>query len=208
MRMPSRLLDLLVVGILMLAAVGHVPISTAEETEVAKPPETEFNDLTAQYRMLYAQERFAEAVQSAERALQLAQEVFGPESELVAHTLNSLGHLASLRHDPVRAETMHRRALAIREKLFASDGPAVTQSLNNLAKAYVAQQRYEEAIGLLRRSLDITERHVSSTDPYAIIVLTRLAEVLRTAGHTEEADEIDARVASIRSSPMGLDSKE
>ena len=182
----------------LLVALAAASPARTEEPAPANPQKQELDQLIGRYRELYRQQQFAEARPLAERALTLAEAVFGPEEEATAQVLNDLGYLHQSMGEPDKAEPLHRRALAIRERVFKSDGPNVVQSLNNLAKACRALGRDAEAAPLFKRSLDILERYLPPAHPQILSTLEGYAASLRGAARVSEAEAVEARIKAMR----------
>ena len=184
----------------LMAAAGPLaaPV-TAEEPAAPAADETRFNELTAQYTLLYQTGAHAQAIPVAEQALAEAETVFGPDDERVAQVLNDLGRFHELLGELEPAARAHERALRSRDRVFSGNGPAVAQSLNNLARVYVAQGRRAEAKPLYERSLAITERHVPPESPMLLFVLEPYAALLRDVGELDAATRLEARIQVIHS---------
>ena len=124
------------------------------------------NQLVNESVRLYGQGRFAEAIETAERALKSAKETLGPEHLDVATALNNLaefGQVAAIvakdevayRKAMAVAEPLHKRALAIREKALGLRHSLTLASMVNLARIYAQQRHYGEAETLYKRALEI-----------------------------------------------------
>ena len=138
------------------------------------------------------------------RALAIEEKVHGPESDVVAATLNDLAivEMRRLQFDPAEneldaAERLARRALALREKHQGPDDPATATVLNTLADVYFRKKEYDKAEPILARALAILEKAVGPNHP----------EVARTL-HIKALSLIDqslaAQAASLPTIPLGL----
>ena len=131
-----------------------------------QPAFGQHNQLINESVRLYGQGRFAEAIESADRALKSAEESLGPEHPDVATALNNLAEFrqvaAVVSKDEVAyrnaiaiAEPLHKRALAIREKTLGLQHSATLASMVNLARVHGQQRHYDEAEVLYKRALGI-----------------------------------------------------
>jgi len=111
---------------------------------------------------LSGQGRYAQAVETAERALKSAEETLGPEDPGVATALNNLAEFqemaAFVSRDQLAlakaaetAEPLQKRALAIREKTLGLRHSFTLTSMINLARTYSLQRRYDDADALYKR---------------------------------------------------------
>src|SRR5438309_1032787 len=77
-----------------------------------------------------------EAEKFFRRSLIIRNKTEGPDSPVVAQSLNNLGLVLHEVGNFVESEQMHKRALEIREKAHGADHPNTAESLNNLAILY------------------------------------------------------------------------
>lgn len=115
---------------------------------------------------LYGQGRFAEAVETAQRALESVEKNLVPDHANVALALNNLAEFrqvaALVSKDPAAfekavaaAQPLHKRAFEIREKTLGAQHSFTLASMVNLARTYSLQRRYDEAEALYKRALGI-----------------------------------------------------
>ena len=95
-----------------------------------------------------------EAESLARRALELAEEAFGPEHAETGLALNNLGAYLRGRGRLEEAERLMRKALRVRERTVGTDSPLTAQSLCTLGA--IAADRGDLTLGesLVRSSLD------------------------------------------------------
>lgn len=100
------------------------------------------------------------------------------------------------------ARNSYGEALAIQEAALGGEHPDVARTLSALAAAYDAQGGIEAAAPLHDRALrivsDILQAYPQMGRKLAP-VLTKLAALVTTIGCGQEAAEIEARIAGIRS---------
>jgi tetratricopeptide (TPR) repeat protein len=110
------------------------------------------NGLAALY---VPQERYDEAEDFYQSALQLLRQFVGEIHPHIATTLNGLAELYRIQKKYSKAEPLHKQALQLRQQLFNELHPDVTISLNNLALLHTDQGQYSEAEPLYLRVLQI-----------------------------------------------------
>ena len=82
---------------------------------------------------LYKQDRYAEAIPIAEKALLIREKEFGTDHLEVARSLNNLAVLYKEMGNYSKAEPLYKRSLAINEKSLGPDHLKVAVILNNMA---------------------------------------------------------------------------
>lgn len=152
--------------------------------------------------ILETQARFKEAQPLLETALAIREASFGPDSPLVAETLNKLGLVHRQMGRLAQAEEIYRRALAI---LRAH--PATVElgaALNNLGNILAAEGRADEAEGVLRESLAVWEKVLGPDHPNVAAALSNLSTIARTKHKYADAERLLARAIEIdRKLPAG-----
>jgi tetratricopeptide (TPR) repeat protein len=101
----------------------------------------------------YAQERVL-----AERALRIAQKLFGPEHPITARKLNDVGFAMEFQDDLEGAQPFYERALAINEKRLGPEHRAIAINLHNLARLLLVRGNPTEARPLVERALAINKK--------------------------------------------------
>lgn len=143
------------------------------------------------------------AEEALDKALKLAEKVFGPESNEVSFLLNQL---ASLYHGEARygeAEPLYRRSLAIMESFVGREHPAVATRLNNLADLYSEQGQYSKAEPLFKSSLAIREKSLGPEHSSVATSLNNLAELYRIQGRYAQAEPLFKRALAIMQKALG-----
>ena len=124
---------LLALGLWILAC----PASLAEDDDP--------NALNQQVNQLIEQGKYQEAIPIAERAVEMAKRVRGPEHSDTADALNNLGFLFKKIRDYAKAEPLYREALQIRQKVLGSEHLDTATSLNNLGVLYKEMGEYRQS---------------------------------------------------------------
>lgn len=149
--------------------------------------------------------RAAEAEPLARRAVEVAEQTFGPDHP---HMAIVLAELAGTLHELGRAEEaerLYRRVLGIVEATAQDGSRDVATSLNNLAEALVRLNRLDEAEALHRRALAINERVLPAGEPDIATNLSNLAGVLQRMSRLDEAEALFRRALAIRERALGPD---
>jgi eukaryotic-like serine/threonine-protein kinase len=133
------------------------------------------------------QGKLAEARPHLERALALAEKVFGPEGAYVGEPVHLLANLAEKEGRYDEAISLHRRARALAEAALGTEHPDVISMLSTEAVALDAAGRVEEALALNRRALALAERVIGPTSEQGATILTNIAVALEGREQHAEA---------------------
>jgi tetratricopeptide (TPR) repeat protein/DNA-binding XRE family transcriptional regulator len=156
---------------------------------------------TAHY--LHARGRYAQAEPLYQQALQIWEQVLGPEHPAVARTLNGLAITCWIQGKYGEAEPLYRRALQIREQELGLEHPAVARALNGLAVLYVSWGKYSEVEPLYQRALQIWEQELGPDDPRVALVLNGLAALYESQSRYGEAEPLFQRALQIWERALG-----
>jgi tetratricopeptide (TPR) repeat protein len=148
-------------------------------------------------RILRTQGRYAEAEPSIRRALEFAEQRFGPDSMPVAWALNDLGMLGKFAGWFDQSEACYRRALAILEKHFGPDSAQSASLYHNLGGLEHARGRYEEGEPFARKSVELRERALGPDHTDVAADLAALAALLDGQGKLDEAEQLYLRALKI-----------
>jgi tetratricopeptide (TPR) repeat protein len=154
-------------------------------------------------RYLYQRASYAEAESYYQQALEIYEQVPGPEHPDVAITLSNL---ASLYWDQTRydlAEPLLLRSLSILEQALGPDHSDVATSLNVLALLYKAQNRYAQAEPIFLRALSIRERLLGPEHPVVASTLNDLAMLYYNEDKYAQAEPLFIRALAIRERVLG-----
>jgi tetratricopeptide (TPR) repeat protein len=111
-----------------------IVLSLAGTTLVhAQGAQSEWEDLLKQSVSFFDQGNNAQALSSAQRAIEVAQANVGLDHPNVAQSLNHLAQLYQAQGNYAQAEPLYKRSRAILVKALGIDHPNVAQSMNNLA---------------------------------------------------------------------------
>jgi tetratricopeptide (TPR) repeat protein len=149
--------------------------------------------------------RYQEAEPVERRALEIQEELLGPDHSDVAQTLNNLGTLYwyTARYDA--AEPLLRRALAIHEQALGPESAAIAGRLNNLAMLYHSQGRYADAEPLYRRAIEINRKALGPDHPEMATSLNNLAGLYYCLGKLAEAEPLLRQALETNRKALGPD---
>jgi len=171
---------------------------------------------------LYRAGKYARAALVAQKALQVAEQHFGPDHPAVASGLNNLAYIYNTQGDyanaeplynrfykrwlAIKAEPLFKRSLAIWEKALGPDHPDVATSLNNLATLYYQQGDYAKAEPLFKRSLAILEKALGPDNPAVVTSLHTLARFYwDQSGDPDKIKSLRERAWAIEKKALGPD---
>ena len=114
------------------------------------------------------QNKLAEALASAERALAIDRKTFGETGHVnVGHSQNSVGHLLRDLGRYDEALAMYRSALELFSRLHDAEHPYVGTTYGSMGETYEKMKRYDEAIEMQERTLAIqSKRPEFCAQPY------------------------------------------
>ncbi len=113
---------------------------------------------------LYMEGRYAEGASIAEKAVDVATKIFGPDSAEVATALNNLAMLHEAQGKYAEAEPLCRRSLTIWEKTLGREHPDVATSLGNIGILYQDRGNHGEALRMFEEALNILKRLALPSD--------------------------------------------
>jgi tetratricopeptide (TPR) repeat protein/CHAT domain-containing protein len=154
--------------------------------------------LAKQVEELHKKGRYAEAITISERALALAERLFGQQNSQTIARLNTLVELLQIQGRYSEAEHLAVRALTPAEKVLGREDAVTLVSVTNLAVVYQFQNRYGAAEPLIKRAVDTSERVLGREHPETLNRLDHLAGLYQDEDRRAEAEEIYKRVLAIR----------
>jgi CHAT domain-containing protein/tetratricopeptide (TPR) repeat protein len=152
---------------------------------------------------LAASGKYAEAIPSAKKALELWQRALGPEHHHIVAGLNNLAELYRELGQYAWAEPLYQKALTMSEKLYGTDHPHVASLLNNLSLLNYSLGKYDKANSLQKRALSIREKAFGPDHPEVALSLNNLAAVYQKSGQWDEAERLYKRALAIRQEAFG-----
>ncbi len=131
---------------------------TVSGSAVGQGPVTEWEVLTSEVMKLYSSGDYAQGVEVAKRALQVAEQNDGPDHPNVALSLGNLAELYEAQKEYAKAEPLYKRSLAILEKEFGQDSPFLVPTLLNMASLYRETGKDNEAQRMMERANSIQSK--------------------------------------------------
>ena len=116
---------------------------------------SEWEDLTSHVIKLHSSGDYAQGVEVAKRALQVAQQNDGPDHTNVALSLGNLAELHEALGEYAEAEPLYKRSLEILEQAYGQDSPYLVPTLLNMASLYEETGRADEAQRMMERANSI-----------------------------------------------------
>jgi len=165
-----------------LAAVAH-----AEAQEVAPEKIHHILNLTGLY--LWGCAEFTEAKVHLERALTLAEKVYGQENPIVATIVNNLGCVQREMGDIQGAKQHFERALKIGENTSGPNYFDITTIVNNLGVIMQDMGDIQGAKQHFERALKVNENTYSSDRPDITIIINNSSRVIQAMGDLEGAKQ-------------------
>jgi len=138
---------------------------------------------------------FEEALRYFDEARPVLERTLDPLHQSAIGLVNNRGEALWKLKRYREAEPLLREALAKKEKKLGPDHVRTSSTLNALAGLLRDEGRYREAEALYKRALQIREKAAPQDVPET---LRDYAELLRRAGRSAEAAQVEARVAAIK----------
>lgn len=151
------------------------------------------------------QGRHGVADEFGRRALQIREDVLGPEHENTGVTLAMLGLGVLDQGDYAEAERMLSRALEIQRREYPEDHPLVVQCVVNLATARKELGRYAEAEIMYRAAVAGLAERLGPDHPRVAIAENDLGVVLTLQGEHEQARTAYQRAVAVAGASLGAD---
>ena len=142
-----------------------------------------------------------EALEDLQRALEIREEVLGPDHPRIATTLNALGAVHRSRNDRDAALAVQTRALEIRRAALGADHPETGVAANDLGLLEQARGNYDAASKYLNESLLIAE--AAKNDREVALVLNNRGRLQQLRGDLTAASRDLERSLEIREALPG-----
>jgi tetratricopeptide (TPR) repeat protein/CHAT domain-containing protein len=190
----------------VILIAGHVVYPSAntisaESTESPVSSEWELN--LDQSRTFQMNGDLPQAIQTAEKALSLAEQQLDPNDPKI---VSCLQHLAGTHKEAghySEAEISLKRALAVCEKAFEPESGDVADTFGLLGDIYVEQGLYAAAEPLYIRALNISEKALGPDHPDVGIKLNNLASLCEKQGRYVEAESLYKQALDISVKALG-----
>ena len=130
-------------------------------------------------------------------ALEIGEEAFGPDHQLLSPLLDSLGAALELQNKYDRAEHFFRRAAAIRETTGTADNLTTSIWPHGLPSVLFFTGRYDEAESAYRESLDVCRRLFGDKSEKVAQALSGLGVTLEAMSRPDESIAAHREAAEI-----------
>jgi tetratricopeptide (TPR) repeat protein/tRNA A-37 threonylcarbamoyl transferase component Bud32 len=147
--------------------------------------------------------KYSVAQAQLERALQIRQQLLGPED---ARTLSVMSDLVSNLRSQAKlpeGEAMALGTLAIMRRVLGTENLDTLRVMNHLAVIYSWEGRFPEAQALAARTLEIRTRVLGPEHPDTLISMNNLAIVYADWGKPAEAEKLDQRAVELKTRILG-----
>jgi tetratricopeptide (TPR) repeat protein len=133
---------------------------------------------------------FDTALPLMQQALVKRRELFGPQHEAVAQSLNSLGTALTKTADYTEAERSLDQALSIRRSLLGKDSAEVAATLSSLADLKSARGEYSAGTPLIEEALRIRRKLYGETSAHQLVAesIADLGQNLGERGELKQAE--------------------
>jgi tetratricopeptide (TPR) repeat protein len=146
-----------------------------------------------------------EAKSDYEKALKIAEQMYGPDHPETATDANNIGQILKDQGDLPGALEYTRRALKIAEQVYGPDHPQVAIFANNIGQILRDQGDLAGALQYTRRALKIDERVYGSDHPKVAIRASNIGTILQEQGDSVGALEYTRRALKIDEQVYGPD---
>jgi tetratricopeptide (TPR) repeat protein/tRNA A-37 threonylcarbamoyl transferase component Bud32 len=153
------------------------------------------NDMGAVY---YLQQRFGEALEYQQRALQIKEKALGPDDPDVAGTLANIALVLNKLGRSEEALRMSDRSLRIHQRALGDSHPGMADELSNRGEILLALNRPAEALEAYERAEKIWDSEFGSEAPSVAYALTGIGRSLVLLKKPREARPFLERALTIR----------
>jgi WD40 repeat protein/tetratricopeptide (TPR) repeat protein len=147
--------------------------------------------------------KYDEALPQAQHALEIREQVLGPDHREVAAALHGLASIHASKGEFANAESLYQRALLIRENALGPEHPDVASTLQNLAVLYKNKGEYAKVEPLYQRALFIWEKALGPDHPDVAIPLYSLANFYQDKGDYASSSPLSQRALAIWERALG-----
>jgi tetratricopeptide (TPR) repeat protein len=160
--------------------------------------------LTSLAILYHRQGKYHEAENACQDALEIREQICGPDHHLVAQTLNNLALLYQDWGRYQEAEELYRRVLDIHAHTLGPDHPDTAVSLSNLALLYSLQGKDALADPLYQRVFSIEQRTLGARHPELALSLNMQASRLADQNDYKQAEKLYRQALAIQEEVLGL----
>ena len=137
-----------------------------------------FDDLTRQLRETKEKGQYKEALDIAEKVLNKAKDLYGPDHPYLKAYLDDMAELHTIQKDYATAEQMYWKVFSIMETNYSSQNPAMATVMNKLGKMNQYQGKFAEAENCYQKALKICQKSFGNDQPKIAISVETLKKIL------------------------------
>jgi tetratricopeptide (TPR) repeat protein len=139
------------------------------------------------------------------RALEVFEQVGGPEHPDTLSGVNNLAAVLNSKGDHAGAEPLYRRALEARERILGSEHASTLISVNNLALLLYSKRDFAGAERLYRRAMEARERILGREHPDTLTSMNNLGALLDSKKDYAGAERLYRWALEARERILGLE---
>ncbi len=163
------------------------------------------NEASALYRQLTEQEKYLEALDAAEVAVELTEDVFSSFDTALAPVLSDLGHAYLKTGKPMEAKAVFERSIRISEENDGIFNQQLVRSLYGLGLSNQLTGAHEEAIGNFQRSQHISHRNFGVINLEQVEVIEDNVNSFIALDRWKEAENLQLSILKIYQRRYGED---
>ena len=140
---------------------------------------------------------YGNALQCAQKALEIREKVLGKEHPDTATIYNNLAFVYRHQGNYAKALEMYQKALAICEKVLGKEHPNTATTYNNIAVVYSKQGLFNEALKYYEKALYVREKALGKEHPETgatynniVVAYSGLGDYAKALMYSEKAVEI------------------
>ena len=175
------------------------------EKELSDEPELQARMFTMLGRTYERMDMHAKALPLEQRALEISRRALGPDSMVLAQSLNNLGVLYRELGNLAEAEPLIRESLALRRRLLGNEDKDVAVTLVELARVLNASGRAREAEPHIRESLAIRSKVLGEQHRETSVSKSELGRLLMRRGDLTAAEPLLREALAIDMKSLGRD---
>jgi CHAT domain-containing protein/Tfp pilus assembly protein PilF len=183
--------------IFLLILLFTYQISNAETGNLEK-----ISTLLQKTEILIEEGEYDEALKSAQEALSLRKNEFGPKHYLVAESLGIIAKIHYYSVEYEQAEPLYKEIIAIYENEFGSEHFEIGIALNNLALLYLESGDLKKAEQLFNNALVICEKNLGTENPTVATILNNLGLISFNLGNHAKAKNLYKKALNISDKVM------
>ena len=146
---------------------------------------------------------YRQAYPYLQRALDIRENILGPEHPDTALSLHDLADLYFDQRDYEHAYSYLDRTIAIQRKALNAEHPDLAWSLHDLGVLYTTSGKYEQAESFFQQALSIYEKIYGPEHPKTAWILDDLAGSYTSQGLFDQARPLYDKVLAIRQKSLG-----